>query len=74
MTPLPPPSSKFDSASNGLVGVEFQDFFEIVKNHAKIIKLDLGTIKNGFRASDLPPEGPKKRAPRRFEQFEQSQD
>ena len=23
-------------------------------------KLALGTIKNGFRASDLPPEGPKK--------------
>ena len=26
MSPLPPPSRKFDSASNGLVGVEFRDF------------------------------------------------
>ena len=25
-------------------------------------KLDLGTIKNGFSTSDLPPEGPKKSA------------
>ena len=35
-------------------------------------ELGLGTIKNGFRASDLPPEGPTKRAPRQFERFEQN--
>ena len=28
----------------------------------EISKLDLGTIKNGSAASDLPPEGPKKKS------------
>ena len=29
---------------------------------SEISKLDLGTIKNGSAASDLPPEGPKKKS------------
>ena len=27
----------------------------------EISEIDIGTIKNGFAASDLPPEGPKKK-------------
>ena len=49
MTPLPPPSKKFDSASNGLVGVEFCDLFSSVS--FKQPTLDFGR----FQMTPLPP-------------------
>ena len=47
---------KFNSASNGIVGVENYEICIFHKNR----KTGLGTIENGLAASGFPPEGPKK--------------
>ena len=51
--PQAPHFGKFDSASNGLVGVEFHEF---CKNVTKILELGLGTLANESGVCDSPPD------------------
>ena len=51
--PRAPHFGKFDSASNGLVGVEFHEF---CKNVTEILELGFGTLANESGVYDLPPD------------------
>ena len=48
---------KFNSASNGIVGVENDEIYVLHKNY----KVGLGTVENGIAASVFPPGGSEKR-------------